>query len=103
MRASIEGTAMPVMVVEMTTSTSSGAMPARCNAPVSAAAPSWTAWAMNRSLDSPKPVSVAYCSSGRTRCRLLTWALACSRASRAWLPSGPRHISVKAAVSSACV
>ena len=102
-RASIEGTAIPVMVVERTTSTSDGSRWARCSAPFKASAPSWTACSMNRSFDSPKPVSVPYCSSGSTRCRLLTRALACSRDRSALLSSGLRHTSLKAAVSSACV
>ncbi len=66
-RASSDGTARPVTVVDITTSTSSGRNPASSSAADIAAQPSSTAFSIQMSFASPKSVSEAYCSSGNTR------------------------------------
>ena len=67
MRASIDGTARPVTVVDITTSTSCGRNPASSSAAEIAAQPSSTAFSIQMSVALPKSVSEAYSSSGSTR------------------------------------
>ena len=67
MRASSDGTARPVTVVDITTSTSSGRSPASSSAADIAVHPSSTAFSIQTSFAWPKSVSDPYSSRGRTR------------------------------------
>ncbi len=80
-RASSDGTASPVTVADTIRSTSVGVRSAALSASTTARAPSSTACAMKRSLAWVKPSSPAYASSGRTRLRWRTPALAWNRRS----------------------
>ena len=66
-RASSDGTASPVIVVDTIRSTSAGERPASARAWHTTAAPRSTATRMNSSLASPKSASAAYRSSGSAR------------------------------------
>ena len=100
MRASSDGTATPVTVVVMITSTSLGCRPASSSAPDNAAQPSSTACSMKRSLVSPKSPSVRYCSIGRMRCRLSTFALACRPRTTCSYPAKPGAATKVSVISS---
>ncbi|CFS08543.1 Uncharacterised protein [Mycobacterium tuberculosis] len=65
-------------VAVINTSRSSGRRPDSSSAPARACTPKSTAFSMKILFASPKSVSFGYFSSGKTRWRLLTLALACS-------------------------